>query len=328
MNIFLTFDYELFFGDNPGSVRKCMIEPTDALRSIAAKHGVRMVFFVDVGYLVKGKEFSSHNEDLRDDLILVEEQIRQLVQEGHDVQLHIHPHWEKSVFKDGKWEMRTDGAYKLDDFSDEEVRSIVIRYKEHLDQLIGYNTTCFRAGGWCIQPFSRWKDLFKELGLKYDSSVFPGGKFSSPHYDFDFTQAPKKSVYRFESDVCIEDPNGYFSEYTISSWRYSPLFYWRLYIWGRLVPFRHKMLGDGIFLSQPGRKHSVLTNFTWNHVSADGFYASKLLRIFREYNKQGRKEMVIIAHPKSLTRYSIDRLDQFIVKVKSKVEFSTFKQLP
>jgi hypothetical protein len=328
MNIFLTFDYELFFGENPGTVRKCMIEPTDALRSIASKHDVRLVFFVDVGYLLRAKEFAEQSEELTGDLKLVEDQIKLLVKEGHDVQLHIHPHWEKSLYTNGMWKICTDGAYKLDDFSDDEVRSIVVRYKNYLDDLIGYKTTCFRAGGWCIQPFRRWKDLFKELGLKYDSSVFPGGKFSSPHYDFDFTKAPKKSVYRFEDDVCEEDANGYFTEYTISSWRYSPLFYWRLYIWGRLNPARHKMLGDGIFLSQPGRKRSVLTSFTWNHVSADGFYASKLERIFNTFRKEGREEMVIIAHPKSLTRFSIDRLDQFIGSVKNKAEFKIFKQLP
>lgn len=327
MNIFLTFDYELFFGDNPGTVGKCMIEPTNELRSIAAKHQIKMVFFVDVGYLVRGREFAKDNPILAEDLDRVENQIVELVQEGHDIQLHIHPHWERSKFEQGKWSIQTDGSYKLDDFTDEEVRSIVMRYKRYLDNIIGYKTTCFRAGGWCIQPFIRLHELFKELDLKYDSSVFPGGHFVSPHYDFDFRKAPNKAKYRFEDDVCSEDENGYFTEYPISSWHYSPLFYWQLYVLGRLDPINHKMLGDGKFLSQPGRKKAVLTRFTWNHVSADGFYASKLKMIFESFKKKGRSDMVIIGHPKSLTRFSLNKLDEFVNTVKVNSQFQLFKHL-
>lgn len=327
MNIFLTLDYELFFGTVPGSVRKCMIEPTNELRRISKEYNVKMVFFVDVGFLVRSEMYADAEPTVRSELNLVKQQINDLVQEGHDIQLHIHPHWEKSFFKQGKWEINTTGAYKLDDFSDEEIERIIISYKNYLDQLIGYSTTCFRAGGWCIQPFNRLEKVFRELGLKFDSSVFPGGKFLSPHYNFDFTMAPHKSKYKFNSDVCIEEKNGYFTEYTISSWKYSPLFYWRLYILGRLDPVNHKMLGDGIFLSQPGRKRSVLTNFTWNHVSVDGYYASKLHKCYSEFRNRGLEEMVIIGHPKSLTRYSIRQLEQFVAKVYKESEFTTFKEL-
>mgnify|MGYP001627203632 CR=1 FL=1 len=327
MNIYLTFDYELFFGEEPGSVQKCLIEPTESLLKIARVHGIKMVFFVDVGYLVRAKDFSEDFPLLAQEINLVENQLRQMVSEGHDIQLHIHPHWEKSIYEKDRWIIRTDGVYKLNDFSDEEVRSIVVRYKNYLDALIGYKTTCFRAGGWCIQPFSRWKELFCELGLKYDSSVFPGGFFRSPHYEFDFRNAPMKSSYRFDNDVCIEDENGFFTEFPISSWHYSPLFYWRLYIMGRIDPFNHKMLGDGKFLSQPGRKKSVLTSFTWNHVSADGYYASKLKLIHDTFLQQMKSDLVIIGHPKSMTRYSLSKLDQFIDSVKDNSRFTIFKNL-
>ena len=51
MKIFLTYDYELFFGDPTGSVEKCIIEPTQRLLEIAKRTGARYTFFIDVGYL-------------------------------------------------------------------------------------------------------------------------------------------------------------------------------------------------------------------------------------------------------------------------------------
>lgn len=327
MNIFLTYDYELFFGESTGSVEKCLIEPTERLLQLSERFNVKMTFFVDVGYLIKLDAYAAEFKELQIDREKVQSQLKKILSSGNTVQLHIHPHWEKSFYENGKWHMITDNAYKLDDFSDEEIRRIVRSYKTYIDQLIGQKTTTFRAGGWCIQPFSRLKDLFQELEIKYDSSVFPGGKFSSEHYSFDFTKAPKKSHYRFENDECIEDPNGRFTEYPISSWNYSPLFYWRLYAWGRIVPSRHKMLGDGKFLNQPGRKKSVLTNFTWNHVSTDGFYASKLNACLRSFEKRKFTDMVVIGHPKSMTLFSFQALEKFLDENHTKHQFITFNDL-
>jgi len=327
MNIFLTYDYELFFGESTGTVEKCLIEPTNRLLQFTKEFNVKMTFFVDVGYLIKLDEFADQNPDLQNDREKVRTQLEQIISSGNDIQLHIHPHWEKSSYSEGEWKIVTDGAYKLDDFSDEEIERIVRTYKNYLDNLIGRRTTTFRAGGWCIQPFSRLYPIFKELEIKYDSSVFPGGKFSSEHYSFDFTKAPKKSHYRFENDECLEQKDGFFTEYPISSMKYSPLFYWRLYILGRLFPLQHKMLGDGNYLAQPGRKKSVLTNFTWNHVSTDGYYSSKLADYLHISERKNYTDMVVIGHPKSMTNFSFKILKRFLQANHTKHEFITFKDL-
>ncbi len=65
MNIFLTYDYELFFGEESGSVDKCMIEPTNELLKIAKEFNIKMTFFVDIGYLIKLKEFLPNNPELQ-----------------------------------------------------------------------------------------------------------------------------------------------------------------------------------------------------------------------------------------------------------------------
>lgn len=319
----MTYDYELFFGEHTGSVEKCMIEPTNDLLNLSFGKDVFMTFFIDVGYLVQAEKYP----ELKAELQLVKDQIQKIVSLGHDVQLHIHPHWEKSKFESGKWFMNTHGAYKLSDFDQEESDSIFKKYKTYLEDLIGKKVTTFRAGGWCIQPFSHLKDVFKETGMKIDSSVIAGDFMMTNNYAIDFREAPLKSKYRFEDDVCIENDEGSFLEYPISSLRYSPLFFWRLYILGRLFPSKHKMIGDGIFISQGGRKKRVLRTFTTGHVSTDGYYASKLDAALSKAINMQHEEMVVIGHSKGNTEFSIKALQAFIEKNHKKHQFTSFQQV-
>ena len=53
---------------------------------------------------------------LKKDYDLITQQIQKLSAEGHDVQLHIHPHWEDSTFDGIEWIFDTN-RYKLSDFS-------------------------------------------------------------------------------------------------------------------------------------------------------------------------------------------------------------------
>lgn len=327
MAVYLTFDYELFFGSETGTVKACMLDPTEKLLAISEKHAVPMTFFIDVGMLVKMDELKQQFPELASEYQAIIQQIQRMESLGCAVQLHIHPHWENATYANGKWSINVDGCYKLSDFSQADASAIIEKYHHFLQQLVTQKITSFRAGGWCVQPFSHVNETFKKLGITIDSSVFPGGKFESPHYAFDFTAVKRYTQpYRFDSDVCIADKAGYFTELPISSWHYSPLFYLRLYVLGRLFPTNHKMLGDGNFLAQPGRKKAVLTNFTWNHVSCDGYYASKLQRQFRFYQRK-KSPFVVIAHPKGLTHFALKKIEQFVVKTKNVTEFLSVNQV-
>ena len=170
MKIYLTFDYELFFGDHSGSVEKCMLEPTQHLFDLADGENVHYTFFVDVGYLIASSKYA----ELENDRTRVERQIKEMIDRGHDVQLHIHPHWQKAEYADGEWKMNTRGAYKISDFTQDEIDEIFGNYKHYLETLIGRKVCAFRAGGWCIQPFEAFKEVFTKYELNIDSSVIPG----------------------------------------------------------------------------------------------------------------------------------------------------------
>ena len=326
MQIFLTFDYELYFGKDTGTVERCITGPTDLLTRVAEKHHIRLCHFVDIGFILKLEEESRRHPSLNADLDLIRRQLEQLNRNGHDLQLHIHPHWEDSCYKGGRWECVTN-RYRLHDFSREEISVIVTKYKEGLERFTGPGKVfAYRAGGWCVQPFDSIGPALQQNGITLDSSVFPGGRYRSELYDYDFRNAPEQSCWKFSNDPLRPDPQGIFTELPIASIRNSPLFYWRLFLLGRIDPHRHKPLGDGVPVPAPRQRRKLLTRPTTNTVSVDGYNAHLLTKALRLYEKKNKDHLVVIGHPKALTRYGLDRLDRFIGENRSRHQFTTFAE--
>jgi hypothetical protein len=323
MKIYITLDYEIYFGEHHGTVEKCIIYPTSELIRIAEKNDVRFVFFVDSGFILKLDEYRKKFPQLQKDHKSITEQVKYLSDTGHDVQLHIHPHWEDSYYNGDRWIIDVK-RYKLNDFNDADVADIVQRYKRVLKDITGKDTFAFRAGGWCLQPFSKLEKAFKDNGITLDSSVFRNGYFSSEQYSYDFRNAPDKDIYRFENDVLVEKSDGSFTEVPISPIKNSPLFFWRLFLLGRKDPYLHKPLGDGQAMPAPGYRKKLLTRFTNNPVSIDGYNSHLLTKALRILQSEKRKNMVVIGHPKALSRYSIQKLDAFISANKDLHQFTTF----
>ncbi|MBK5284218.1 MAG: hypothetical protein JJE25_02355 [Bacteroidia bacterium] len=324
MNIFLTFDYELFFGSRHGTVERCIVQPTEELAHIADKHNIPLVFFVDCGYLIKLEEYRKKFASIEKDYKLVFSQLEKMVLAGHELQLHIHPHWEDCSYDGERWIIKT-ARYKLSDFSEKEAAEIILRYANILQHISSKPLVAYRAGGWCVQPFSHIKDAMQRIGIKFDSSVFANGFHNSLHYDYDFRNAPTVSSWNFEIDPVSEDPTGTFREIAISSHTLSPLFFWRLYLLGRLFPSLHKPMSDGSPIMEKGFRKKILTSFTTHCVSADGYNASLLNRALKKHRSANKgNEFVVIGHPKAFTRYSLRKLDEFISDNHTKHDFITF----
>lgn len=324
MKIFITLDYEIYFGAVPGSVEKCIIEPASQLMRISEEQNVRFVFFVDCGFILKLDEYRKKYPVLEKDYNSLVEQIRNLGHSGHDVQLHIHPHWEDSYYDGQKWVINVK-RYKLSDFSEAEIEDIFFRYKKVLADLVPGKIFVYRAGGWCIQPFEKIRNAMVKNEIRIDSSVFPGGYYQSEQYNYDFRNAPAKSSYRFENNPVEEVSNGYFTEVPISGIKNSPLFFWKLFLLGRLNPYLHKPLGDGVAMAAPGYRKKLLTSFTRNYVSIDGYNASLMNHALNLMKDKSNKNMVVLGHPKALSRYSLQKLEEFIESNKSQHHFTTFQ---
>ena len=329
MNIYITLDYELFFGAESGNVEDCIIEPTEALLKIVDPYNIKIVFFVDVGYLIKLEEYRFQYPELNLDYHKVTKQIKQLSQAGHGIELHIHPHWENTVYNGNKWVFNTSN-YKLSDFSKPEAHKIVLKYSAFLEKISGKTPIAFRAGGWSAQPFSHIKEALKEVNIIVDSTVYPKGYHVSKNQSYDFRNvAQYKTKYRFNDDLVIEDNQGHFIEYPISSYKVHPFFFWRFAFNKLKKSKQHISFGKGQAIPKPKKELiRLMTRYSHSVVSIDGFKASFMQKAFNKYLKNTNQDghFVLIGHPKAFTPYSLTKTKAFITKYNKNYNFSIFKK--
>ncbi len=323
-NIFITLDYELFFGLNSGTQNKSIIYPTNRLLEILDKYNIKASFFIDSGYLIKLDEYRKKYHVLEKDYQNILSQIHQLNKEHHDIQLHIHPHWEDSFFDGKKWVIDTF-RYRLHDFNEKDIDNIILRYKKVLTDLVGDKIFTFRAGGWCIQPFNKIRNALKKHNIWLDSTIFENGKNDSLTHFFDFKNIPNKTNWKFENNPLIEDENGFFTEIPISSYRVSPLFFWKLSFLKKFGSNKFNAFGDGNAAGGSRfDKIRMLTQFTNSVVTIDGYKASFLEKAYMQFLKKDDNEnFVIMGHPKAMSNYSLQKLEEFILKNMDK-NFTTY----
>lgn len=316
MQIHVSFDYELFFGRASGTAEKCILEPSQRLMDIATKHKVPFIFFVDAGYLHRLTHYA-HVPVCKADYERIATQLRRLVAGGHEIALHIHPHWEDSVVEDGQWRIDTT-RYKLADFREEEVLSIISKYHQAIKDITGKPCLSYRAGGWCIQPFGPIKKALLQNGIHTDSTVYYHGYHASAAHAYDFRNAPDLAEWPFEDDPCVVQKTGSFREIPVTPDTIPPLFYWRLYLNMRSNPAVYRPVGDGSWLVDRKRIYKHFYNSTDHFACCDGFFASRLKPVLKRTEKDGKARMMILSHPKSMAPYSFCALDEFITFAKAR----------
>lgn len=314
MKVVLTFDYELFFGNKSGTLENCILKPTEVLMQLGQKYNVNFVFFVDSGYLIKLKEFKKKYKTLQKDYDNLISQIEKLNSLEHSIQLHIHPHWEDSYYDGSKWIFDTS-RYRLHSFDEKTIEEIVFNYKKVLTDIVGDKVFAFRAGGWSIQPFNKIKNALKTNNIWLDSTVFYGGYNKSATHFIDFRKAPFKDFWKFEDDILIEDNNGFFTEIPISSWYYSPLFFWKFAYTKKFNSNEHKIFGDGVPVGASKKDIiKMLIKGAYSPVSTDGYKSKMLQKAYNYYKNKNFKYFVTIGHPKALSEFALKNLESFIAK--------------
>jgi len=255
--IYLLFssDYELYFGENYLSEREVLIEPTEQVLKAFGEEGIPMNIFADVASVWRYRTLKIES----DYVSLVEEQLRRAIRYGHDVQLHLHPHWMTSKFDGKKWLM-DESRFKLSDigYGQKENQALesgdelILRGKNYLEELLcpinpSYQCIAFRAGGFGIQP--KENELIRALlsaGIKIDSSIAPGMFFKSNVNRIDFRRIPSKLNFRIGPRYGLdkEDPLGLF-EIPIAA--YSESFFETLLHHWSVLRTRMTLLGNRIF---------------------------------------------------------------------------------
>ncbi|MGY8933614.1 MAG: hypothetical protein ACKVIM_05515 [Flavobacteriales bacterium] len=327
MNILITLDYELFYDKNP-NLENSIINPTNEILKIVDPLNVKLILFVDVGYLKCLEKHKSEFPELEKDYQLITLQLKELCDNGHEVQLHIHPHWEDSYYDGKEWYFDLT-RYKLTDFSKEEIHNIVTEYTEILHRITQQKLTAFRAGGWSAQPFEVIGEALHKNGILYDTSVYPRGALKSKEQWYDFKNIGfQKSRWNFSNDLTQEDPKGHFTEVAISALKVLPFFFWRFVVVRLLKIPEHVSISKGSAL--PPSKLHILKQLLWpsySVVSIDGFKASYLEKAFQFYKKKNLQDFVIIGHPKAFTPFSMKIFKKFIEKEKRSQDVKVFSDL-
>lgn len=328
--LLITFDYELFLGENSGSVLKCMLEPTYQIQSILAKHKVHAVFFVDTTYLYRLEEMAKIHPVASSDFDKILFQLKSLANDGHYLYHHLHPNWLDAVYneKTNLWDCSNHSRFTLSQLDMDEINRLVT-YSDQLLRSLYPTNKCpeflgFRAGGLYSQPFDRLTSLFKEKKIKYDFSVLKGAFSKQTNFSFDYTDTLKikHAVYRFEEKNTSVNTKGYFVEFSMNHFTMS--FFQRVLnsIYYRLNAKKSSWLryGDG---SSSGNKiqHKQKDSIARETFSIELLNRVKSLYYFSYLKKHSLVHL--ISHPKLISKQSLESFDLFLNHSKKYFNFNT-----
>lgn len=317
MNVYFTLDYELFLGEKTGTPENCLIRTMDELCKVADKHHFKYVIFVDATYLLRMQQLKGRYKEVDRQFDLVSNHVKSLAEQGHDIELHFHPQWLYSDWDDKaqQWRMDRD-HYKLSDMPLADAKKYLREAKELLDGIVGYKTIAYRAGGFCLNEFEDFKEIFKELGLKVDSSVARYSHISSKVHYYDYRRIPKEQIYTFSNSIKEKDDKGEFTEYSITGFKFTPWNYQTKIRPIKLSSNKSQSYGDGKVISD---KQNIIVHKIKNLfrlfaqlASIDGG-SSNLMEIY--YDKavnSGYTDLIMIGHPKNTTDLELERIDSFL----------------
>ena len=317
MNVYLTLDYELFLGEKTGRPENCLIRPMDKLCKIADKHNFKFVIFVDATYLLRMQQLKGQFKEVDHQYGLVSKHVKSLAEQGHDIELHFHPQWLYSNWDEQsqEWKMDRD-HYKLSDMPLEAAKASLKAAKELLDSIVGYNTIAYRAGGFCLNEFEDFKETFKELGLKYDSSVARYAHIASKVHYYDYRRIPKEQIYKFSDSIKKKDNSRDYTELSISGFRFTPWYYQFKVRPIKISASHSKRYGDGTVISDKQNfiLHKIKSLFRpfAQLASIDGGSSNLMELYYAKVVRSGHKEMIMIGHPKNTTDIELENLDRFI----------------
>lgn len=337
--ILFTFDYELFLGSKSGSVQKCLIEPTNELLKLFDKYKIKnTIFFVDTSYLMRLK--NEENENCKKDFDSISNQLTILVNKGHYVFPHIHPHWLDAIYLSeiNQWSLSNFSKYRFYSTSLNEKEKLFSESLKILNDILSKGNKPFvingyRAGGWSIQPFSDFEPFFEQFGIYNEFSVVPGFKNLAEAQYFDFTTASLKPFYKFDINPCIESEIGKYTEYTISTLIITPRMYWLGKFFGKyLWKTGQRSMGDGSGLvikdsSNSKGKKEFLGSENREMISVELLTKVKIPS-YKKFLKTN-DYMHFISHPKMLSMHNIKSFDSFLKfscnNFELETDFSNFK---
>lgn len=340
INLYLAFDHELPLGNLKTSYSEALFEPTQKIINLAHKIDVPIILFTDVFSAIKYRDWDYNNY-----FIPYITQIKEVLYGGHDVQLHVHPHWLTTTFSDGMFIPSSDFA--LADFHnkigfsiDRIISESVAFLKEILSEINpDYHPVAFRAGGLNIEPESA--EIFKALianGIKYDSSIGYKYYYASGLTVVDFRELPNvANWYIDETGNFRKQAKHGIIEIPIAT-KPKSLFEiptrFKLNKYAFRAPLSHgSMIHEG---KRPGLKHKLKMYLSSRYLSFDNYTQDSdyLISILdynvKKFRNQEEISLAACSHPKTMGSYALQMMEEFVVKARKKypdLRFMKFNEI-
>jgi hypothetical protein len=224
----LTIEYELFFGSDSGTVENSMVRPMRKLLNILSRHGMKCTVFWDVMHYVKLCQLSKEAPALSIDRDLIEKQIHYILALGHDVQMHLHPHWLDTTWDGSHWSFNYQ-RYTIQKLSTQPnvndpntLMGCITLCRQTLEQVCrkvdpSYRVKAFRAGSNSVVPFSALAEALEKNGIYIDSSAAYGMVRQKSFAPYDFSKMSQQLFYRFNESPLDNDHEGKFYEFPVET---------------------------------------------------------------------------------------------------------------
>lgn len=319
--LLLSVDYELFFGEDSGTVENCMIRPLKHLMEVLDAFEGKMTVFWDILHFYRLQQLAPEVDDLRFDMELIEKQIHTLLKKGHDVQMHLHPHWLDARWDKQKWRFSYNrfSLHRLWDDADPEnmdsIMGVVTRARLLLEEVCrkvdpAYRVRVFRAGGYRVEPFGRLAAALQANGLRVDSSAGKGMRSFSDAYPFDFSRLPDFTHYRFDDTVMLHHSEGLFWEFPKGMVKVPPLRRIQFYFLQNFVYPWRGTYGDGKRLAFTRKEQSghwwTLPGSRYYRLTAEGMDPVRWRYLWQQTSPWSQ----IVLHSKSLSPRTVELLRQ------------------
>jgi hypothetical protein len=335
-SLLMTFDYELFLGARSGTVINSIIIPTDKILKLLRNFKLKnAIFFVDTTY-IKRLEENLDNTAIKIDYDLIIGQLTEMVKDGHFIFPHIHPHWVDAEYdpKINQWRLNDLSKYRFAAISDTlkvELFEFSINFIKKMQAIshVSYEIDSFRAGGWCIQPFSDFRNLFEKYNIKNDFSVLRGFSMDAERFFYNFENVPERPIYYFDGAIESAEVTGKYKEYAISYINTSNFKKILSRIINRVFIYSGvKSLGDGVSVDKT--EESIIMDASFNlslkknikeMVSIDFLNRIKV-NDYKNFLKSNNY-IHFISHPKMVSENSLMNFSNFLRDVKKKYDIET-----
>ena len=333
--ILLTFDYELYFGENYYNEDIVLFNPTNKLLKILKKNNVKAIFFIDICSIIGYKKNNKF-----DYIEKFKTQIESMKILGHDIQMHFHPHWFYSTYDNylGKWIFDIDNySYSnlIDNYGLSEANDLFLQAHNFFIEIVGYTPSVFRAGGYSVQPYEKELiSLLKKLDYKIDTSVVPYRKYISKAQYFNFLVCEEKNFWSTSDISFLKTDISSLIEIPILSIKksYNNIFYYALLriINKFITNIDFDRRGKGTEMELIEYKNNALT-IGFDMVSDKDKKIIKFItnRYLDKFHNEKQIYLNILSHPKAIFPESLDVLEWYINYMKKNYnsEFISFSEV-